>query len=111
MDLEGLRKAVNSGSVDTRPEILEGYGASGSASGVMPRAVVFPESVEDVASLESWAASSGLGIIMPISSAGPHRSAVVTSESYVVADLSRMKKIVRRQAKQCRTHRGRRHVQ
>jgi len=32
---------------------------------------------------------------MPISSAGPHRSAVVTSESYVVADLSRMKKIVR----------------
>ncbi|HEY5493780.1 MAG TPA: hypothetical protein VIK15_04225 [Candidatus Anoxymicrobiaceae bacterium] len=110
MDLEGLRKAVSSGSVDTRPEILEGYGASGSASGVMPRAVVFPESVEDVASLESWAASSGLGI-MPISSAGPHRSAVVTSESYVVADLSRMKKIVRRQAKQGRTHRGRRHVQ
>lgn len=61
MGLEGLRKAVSSGSVDTRPEILEGYGASGSASGVMPRAVVFPESVEDVASLESWAASSGLG--------------------------------------------------
>jgi FAD/FMN-containing dehydrogenase len=93
MGLEGLTEAMSSGSVDTRPEILESCGASGSASGAMPRAAVFPESVEDVASLERWAASSGL--IMPVSSAGPHRSAVVTSESYVVADLSRMKKIVR----------------
>lgn len=94
MALEGLSEAVSSGSVVTQPEILGGYGAGDSVKGVMPDAVVFPESVEEVSRVALWARQAGMKL-MPVSSEGPHRGAVVPSEGYVVADMSHMKTIVR----------------
>jgi len=94
MALEGLSEAVSSGSVVTQPEILGGYGAGDSVKGVMPDAVVFPESVEEVSRVALWARQAGMKL-MPVSSEGPHRGAVVPSEGYVVADMSQMKTIVR----------------
>lgn len=94
MALEGLSEAVSSGSVETQPEILESYGAGDSVQGVPPGAVVFPQSVEEVSALANWARKAGVRL-MPVSSAPPHASAVVPAEGYVVADLSRMKQIVR----------------
>lgn len=63
MALEGLSEAVSSGSVVTQPEILGGYGAGDSVKGVMPDAVVFPESVEEVSRVALWARQAGMKLI------------------------------------------------
>jgi FAD/FMN-containing dehydrogenase len=94
MALEGLAEAVSSGSVETRTEILEGYGAGDSDSVRQPAAVAFPRTAEDVSSIVGWAAETATRLI-PVSSQGPHRTAVVPSEGYVVVDLSSMNKVVR----------------
>lgn len=94
MALKGLDQAVSSESVETRPEILEGYGAGDSVDGRPPAAVVFPTRVEEVSSLVRWAADTRTSLL-PVSSEAPHASAIAMSEGYVAVDLSRMKKIVR----------------
>lgn len=93
-ELDGLTEAVSSGSVSTQTEILEGYGAGDGRKGVLPAAVVFPETADDVVSLTNWARENGRKLL-PVSSGPPHESGLVQGEGYVVCDLSRMKKIVR----------------
>lgn len=92
--MEGLSEAVSSGSVSTRKELLEGYGAGNGTRGVLPAAVAFCETSDDVVGLTKWARENGRKLL-PVSSEPPHERALVQGEGYIVCDLSRMKKIVR----------------
>ncbi len=96
MELEGLSKAVSSGSVETRPEILEGYGAGNGGGNAAPAAVAFPQDAVEVRSVVAWANDRKVKLI-PVSSGRPHAGSNPRGEGFVAVDLSRMNRVVRKE--------------
>lgn len=92
-----LMEIVGSANVLDAPEILAEYTAdTGSMPSAAPRCVVRPSGVDDVQAIVRWANETGTPLV-PVSSGAPHSrgDTAPAVDGAVIIDLSRMKKIVR----------------
>jgi hypothetical protein len=101
MALKELEEIVGVGNVNSRPKILEEFSGDASfAPHVKPASVVRPGNVVEVQAMVKWANETHTSII-PVSSGKPHfrGDTVPNKTGTVIIDLSRMKKIIRIDAK------------
>src|SRR4030042_7043855 len=97
MVIKELEKIVGGSNVNSRPKVLEEF--SGDASftpRVKPGCVVRPVNAAEVQAIAKWANETRTPLV-PVSSGAPHfRGDTVPSKpGAVIVDLSRMKKIIR----------------
>jgi hypothetical protein len=96
-----LAKIIGTSHVINKPAVLEEYSADSSfAPGIKPRCTVRPGNVEEVQKIVKWANEARTPLV-PVSSGPPHfrGDTVPGAAGTVIIDLSRMKKIIRVDAK------------
>jgi FAD/FMN-containing dehydrogenase len=96
-----LVKIVGSSNVISRPGVLEEYSKDLSfAPKIKPRCVIKPMNIEEVQEIVKWANDTRTPLV-PVSSGTPHfrGDTVPSATGAVIVDLSRMKKIIRVDAK------------
>jgi hypothetical protein len=101
MAVKELEKIVGVSHVNSRPKVLEEFsGDSSFAPRIKPACVVRPGNVAEVQAIVKWANETHTPLI-PVSSGAPHfrGDTVPGASGAVIIDLSRMKKIIRIDAK------------